>query len=64
MIAKRKAERDAKAEEMEKLMAPTKTKKKGKKGVKGASDKPSFHEETNEDEAPESPYKAVLRETA
>ena len=33
MIAKRKADRDAKAEELERLMSPTKTtKKKGKKG--------------------------------
>ena len=64
MIAKRKADRDAKAKELERLMSPTKTKKRSKKGIRGAPGMPAFYEETNEDEAPESPYKAVLREAA
>ena len=37
MIAKRKADRDARADELEKLMAPPK-KKKGKKGKKAEQD--------------------------
>ena len=64
MIAKRKADRDAKAEELERLMSPAKPKKRGKKGAKGGPDRPAFYEEPNEDAAPESPYKAVLREAA
>ena len=65
MIANRKAEREAKAEELEKIMSPSKAKKKGKKGTKtSTAAPPNFYENTNEDEAPESPYKAVLREAA
>lgn len=65
MIARQKEAREKKAIELQKLMSPTKTKKKGKKGIKGDPDCPSFHEETAEEEgAPESPYKAVLREAA
>ena len=37
MIAKRKADRDAKAEELERLMSPEKKKRKGKKVKKGDS---------------------------
>ena len=56
MIAKRKAERDARADELEKLMAPPK-KKKGKKG-KIAEEDAAEDEEPEGDGAPESPYKA------
>ena len=65
MIARQKEAREKKSAELEKLLAPSKTKKRGKKGIKGASDMPSYHEEAAEEEgAPESPYKAVLREAA
>ena len=56
MIAKRKADRDARAGELERLMAPPK-KKKGKKGKKIEHDV-ADEEEQEGDDAPESPYKA------
>ena len=62
MIAKRKADRDARAGELERLMAPPK-KKKGKKGKKIEHDI-ADEEEQEGDDAPESPYKAQLREMA
>ena len=61
MIAKRKADRDAKAEELERLMSPEKKKRKGKKVKKGDSNTFQGDEEEG-DGAPESPYKAALRE--
>ena len=58
MIAKRKADRDARADELEKLLAPPK-KKKGKKGKKAEQDAVEEEEpEGDGDGAPESPYKA------
>ena len=58
MIAKRKADRDARADELEKLIAPPK-KKKGKKGKKSEQDNAVEDEpEGDGDGAPESPYKA------